>query len=333
MSDKSKKAGKKYYKSLSESIAHMDRTEKMDDNYLLKPELQHLNISKYSKDVESKVRSMKEEHESYYKRKMPSNWKPYLDGLITFSATMTDDIKKYGREHLYKVVNDFLVEEFGDGLFGVSLHMDETTPHIHFHTVNYNTKEHKAYSAFMEKEIKDNNGSNPLQDRFADFLKSNIDGFEYKRGLTHSIKDYHNKRKYQQDHINKQDQVISQLESEIQNQQNELTMADEHIKQQEEMIKEKEQVIMDYEEKITSMSDEFDKAEKLLEESKDVLHNTIQDIVDELEKLGREEDGWQFMKLVKRYTNKDNKVKLNKLISKWDRALFDSLPKSSSKPR
>jgi len=316
MADKPKKAGKKYYKSLNQAIAHCNRTEKMDENYLIRPELQHLNIVNYQ-NPEGMVEEVLREHQEFYKRKLPKNWKPYIDGLITFSDTMFDDLKKYGRVKMNEVVHDFLKSEFGDNLIGMALHVDETTPHFHFQSINYNTKAHKAYSAFMEKEIKENNGSNPLQDRLADYLKANIEDFEYVRGQTMSIKDYHNKRKFQHDHINKLESEIENNKSIIEEQKNEIDSKNEAISR---MKKE----FIDMENQMISASNEAKAALTFAKEAKAEHAETIETIVKELTELERIQDSHKFISLVQRYTKNDNKQKLTKLITKWNNALFQT---------
>jgi hypothetical protein len=313
MGDKPKKAGKKYYKSLNQAIAHCDRSEKMDANYLIRPELQHLNIVNYQ-NPEGMVEEVLQEHQDFYKRKLPKNWKPYIDGLITFSDTMFDDLKKYGREKMNEVAHDFLKSEFGDNLIGMALHVDETTPHFHFHAINYNTKEHKAYSAFMEKEIKENNGSNPLQDRLADYFKANIDDFEYVRGQAMSIKDYHNKRKFQHDHIEQQAKVIDAQNNKI----------DEQLETIKRLESEKDDAIAKKKEfRQMALSTEL-KLKKLKEDYAEVVkghYEQITDIVDTLVELGREKDGGKFLRLINRYVRSEDVARIDKLITKWNGAL------------
>ena len=309
LSDTSRKSGKKYYKSISESIAHMNRTESMDSDYLMRPEKQNQNIDGYiEKDLKDMVDEVLSKHQKHYHRKMPKNWKPYIDGLITFSATMQKDIDRFGTQNLFNSIKSFLADEFGkNNVIGLALHMDETTPHLHFTAINYDEKIKKAYSANMEAQIKANKGMNPLQDRLADHLKKTINGFDYVRGETYSIKDYHTKRKYQQDHIDKQEETINKQEETIKSQERKILILESSTDKMEER-----------------MIDAFNQAEMALEHAEQIKEEKtelIKSIVSQLIELGKEKDSSKFMRLVQRYTNNENNQKLDNLIQKWSNAL------------
>ncbi len=223
-----KKSGRKYYKSLDETLAHCDRTEKMDENYLLRPEQQNLNI------VEVKnILGMKEEVYRDYKefngRKMPTNWIPYINGVITFSSSMQDDINKYGREKMHTAIKGFLKSEFGDIIIGVSLHMDETTPHCRFQAINYIKDKHKTFSSDMNVEIrKDKNRKNLLQDRLADYLAEHMERFDYVRGQAKTTKEYHGERKAQHNHLENLKLKLLETEAKLEDREKQLKLLEEN---------------------------------------------------------------------------------------------------------
>ncbi len=227
MGDKPKKSGRKYYKSLDETLAHCDRTEKMDENYLLRPEQQNLNIVEV-KNILGMKGEVYRDYKEFNGRKMPTNWRPYINGMITFSSTMQEDINKYGREKMHEVMKEFLKIEFGENIFGVSLHMDETTPHWHFQAVNYIKDKHKAYSTNMHVEIKKNKGKNLLQDRLADYLAKHIDGFEYIRGQAKTTKEYHEQRKAQHDHLEGLKLKLLETEAKLEDREKQLKLLEEN---------------------------------------------------------------------------------------------------------
>lgn len=295
-----RKVGKKTYKSFSSMLAHNNRTEEMDDDYLLNPEYQHQNICEYKYESEAELQPllarMNSDYKDYHKRKIPSNTLPLIDGLITFSQSMRQDVEIYGIDKMSNAVKEFLDLEFGGGeIIGFIYHADETTPHWGFSALNYNFDTHKTYSKTMEKAIGESEfRQNDLQDRLAEFLKLKIPNFEYKRGKINSIKKYHSDRAKQQ----------------------------EHIKQQSSQIQEQEELIKSQESKIQEQ-------DELIEKLSARTQNIITSIVKDLTELGRKSDGDSFLKKVRRYAGSDNKHRMDNLINKYQNALTKIKSKST----
>lgn len=301
---KGKRSGKIYYKSLSENIAHNTRREKMDKNYLLRPELSHKNMYHYphsKEEMMDKWENVRSKYKNHYKRRMPSNSKPFIEGLLTFSATMQQDIAKYGRKEMINTVWRFLREEFSeDGVLGISLHMDETTPHIHFTVINWKESANKAYSSWMSNEIgKDK--SNLLQDRMADWFKSHIDDWDYQRGEIHHIKEYHDKRKAQQDHLKRQEREIAQKDKLIRD------MEDEIDKMNTELHNKRREV--------ASLVSEISKMDSELSEQAEQIINDLTNLYEDTE------TNQGFLNKLNRYVRSENKQRLEKLIDKYQNAL------------
>jgi DNA repair exonuclease SbcCD ATPase subunit len=220
MGDKTVKVGKQTYRSFTSMRGHIDRTEKMSEGYLINEEFKHLNIYEDylgdNSNLEHHKARIAQLYRDTYRRKLPKNTQPYVDGLITFSTSMQEDIKDWGREALFKAIKGFLEREFGptqgedQAVLNLALHMDETTPHFHFTALNWDRRVNRTYSSAMSKALKDPNNptrKSDLQDRLADWLKDWSDGqpiqkeWDYGRGENVNIKTYHSKRKAQAEHL------------------------------------------------------------------------------------------------------------------------------------
>ena len=303
------------YKGLKSQTAHNQRTETMEDDYLINPEYEHLNIFHNERDInniQNDWEDVRSDYQEYYKRNMPSNTKPYLDGLITFSKTMFDDMLvdgKLDREEMMEAVKGFLREEFGKTFYNVQLHTGETTPHFHFTTLNYDWDRKLAYSSAMRRDIKSSGKvdgqyqKNELQDRFADYMTKAVKGFDYKRGAVHSIKAYHDKRAGQEKHIKEQAGTIAEHTKTIEDMSEQIVGLNAEIKYNEQHVEQLSAQIDDLEGQADNLSGE--------------VIADIETILADLLELDRMTDGQKFMELVKRYVGSDNQTKLDKLISKW----------------
>lgn len=280
------KSGKRTYKGYKQQRAHNFRKEKMDADYLLKPERSKDNLYYEPMNKESMEKAWiecKEDYQSYYKKKMPSTAKPWIDGLITFTDTMNEDIEKFGIETLTKLTGQFLNKEFSGGLAALSIHMDETTPHLHFTALNYDHKSHTTYASKMRNEIKAKQ-RNELQDRYADWMKSRLYQFDYERGEIHSIKEYHNKRLKQQNHLKAQQKQIEQLTKENQELQEKIELK-------------------------TAIIDKLGKVETEYEDKIEELFNHVYDIFNT-------NDAAKYLTRLVRYVRNDNRPRLINLMDK-----------------
>lgn len=303
MGEKTIKSNGKRYRGLKDQLAHNRRAEKMDEGYLLNPELKDQNIHKlYKSSAHISDRGMKIAHDYKQKhnRKMPSNLKPYIDGLITFSRTMGKDIKRFGREKMFDEVKQFLRDE-GFDLIGLDLHMDETTPHFHFSAMNWHEPTRQAYSSKMRSEIKANDNANPIQDRFAEHLSNTIDGFDYVRGEPRNIKEYHDKRAAQQAHLKTQQEDIAKLKVE----RDKILEDNQALKNQ-----------------LTEANEQLTTLESSIQEMKDLEaehEKQLADVFSHMYDLLDTGDGNKFLRLLNRYIRNDNKERLVGLMDKFIR--------------
>lgn len=217
-----KNGKKKIYRGLYSQKLHNRRLEEQDPNYLLNKELQEFNIHRDFKtynQIRTRLKETRQDFKDYHKRKIHSKRKPFINGLITFSNSILEDLKLYkrkNRELLFEVITNFLKEENGENnLISLDLHMEETTPHFHYSCINYDNKKHITYSSKIERDIKANNGVNLQQDRLEKYLKEHIEDFNYKRGKKLNRHSYLEQRSKNHNHIKDQEQRLGDLEDRI----------------------------------------------------------------------------------------------------------------------
>ena len=298
----------KTYRGLKSQINHNNRTEKMDDNYLVRPENtkdnQHLLVKDLDNTILSWIEEMEQDYFNHYKRKMPKNVKPFINGLITFSETMQEDLEKFGADKMTKTILEFLKQEYGVKVISLDLHLDETTPHFHFQVLNYDFDKHKTHSRILETRLRDKGNEerrNITQDNLASYLQGHIEGFDYKRGKVSGIKQYHNKKKAQQEHLEKQKTQIAELEKKVSALNKDLT---------------------EKEKKILSLQEENDELEQIKEENDEMLKDYIEiinEIIEELYEIKEKEESLTFLQKSLRYIKNENIGKFEALVKKMRR--------------
>jgi hypothetical protein len=193
----------KMFRSFESQQKHNLRIEEMDNFYLLSPEKTkdnfHYDMKKSEngivdwEDLEDDFKKIKDDYQNNnpknrHKRKLPTNTKLILNGLITFSTTMKDDYKNLSKEKLHQHIYNFIKKKYGK-IISFDIHLDETTPHYHFQTFNYCFKNHKTHSRLLEEDLKNTkNRKNESQDELEKYLKENVKGFDYERGIEKGIK-------------------------------------------------------------------------------------------------------------------------------------------------
>jgi len=241
--------------------------------------------------------------------------------LITFTETMQEDINQIGREALFEASKDFIVNEFGkSSLIGVSIHIDETTPHLHFTLINYNYAKKKSISGLLEAELEANGRVNGMQDRYEAFIKSRISGFDYQRGTVHAIKEYHEKRAKQEAHLKSQMDKIKTLEEANKALEETLRFKDTRLSQKEAQIANMEASRSSLNDLIEELGIEAKKAIGVNYELYSKYQDIIEQMVDDMLQLNDDETATHnFLKLVMRYLKKGNAKnpsKLEALITK-----------------
>lgn len=299
---------KKNYRSYVSQYRHNTRLEEFDDDYLVRPHLQQENIEiDHVKDnieiIQQDIERMKKDYKKHdsLNRKMPSNTKPLMNGLITFTDTINKDIEKFGQQKLLETVKEFLIQEYGT-CYSVYSHNDETTFHIHFACLNYDFNTHHTHSQILEHRLRDKENKerrNITQDNLEKFLKDKIKEFDYKRGIVKNSKE--------QKHIN------AALKETIE--ENELK-----IKEQEEQIKllQQQQEIL-----IPRVNELIQRGiiTKELNSNIDVnIYNLGVNLLTDLIN-SENEDIEKFIRNFKRYHNSGKAEELQNLISKWRKGL------------
>ena len=303
------------YRGFYSQINHNTRKEEMDNNYLVNPNLSHLNIHRIIENVEIEVEELIEEvQENYldfYKRKMPSNTKPFINGRIVFSPSMNEDMERFGIDKMINTIQDFLEEEYGN-VISLDCHFDETTKHFHFCALNYDFEKHKTHTRILEERLKDKSNEerrNITQDNLEIYLKNNIEGFDYKRGKIDNIKQYHSKRKEQENHLTNQKIELKGLKEKVE------ILENENIE-----LKEENQNLVDLNENIENEIIDIFK----------IYEDDINELVQELNELNEEMEIKDFYKKMKRYLKSENEKKLKALILKTNKRMNSMKKKKSS---
>lgn len=323
----------KKYRGYKSQIEHNNRTEQMDENYLVRPENTKKNFYWINKnyDTEEKVRELIDktfdDYKKYHKRKMPKNTKPLMQGYISFSETMQQDFVKFGKSKMITAVYNFLRSEYGDNLLTFDLHLDETTPHFHFSLLNYDFKQHRTHSKLLEEALNDK--ANPMrkneqQDRLEAHLKTHINDFDYRRGDIRSIKDYHTKRKAHQRHIERQLVKLKELNK---------SHAKKN-KEQDEIIKKKEAEIKKLDEEFKSATEQYKKQLDGLENMKNTLLSELDEIFSELGEVIMSEQQIQkvnaIQRIFKKHSTNDNLKKMAQQVEKAKK-VTNAIKKASKK--
>lgn len=208
-----KQVGANYYKSFAQQREHDFRKETMTEGYLINPNNENI-FNEYHAETNNQFAehfwiSAKDDYKERWGRAMPQNTKPIISGVISFSSTMQQDAVIYGVKRLNDVVSAFLRMKFGTSLMYSVMHNDETTPHFHFQAINFDFRTHKSFS--------NQTNTSTLQDELADFTKSKISEFEYKRGIPkdESGAEHLEVRKSQLEAIKRNDATIKAQEAEI----------------------------------------------------------------------------------------------------------------------
>lgn len=295
-----RKVGDKYYKSYTQQRDHDLRTELMQDGYLSRSENIGQNINTNFQEIEEKnVKHFwliaRDDYLDRWGRGLPKNTKPIISGLISFSPDMVEDIHTYGKELLNKKVNQFLTDKFGKSCIYNSLQMEEGTPHFQWTMINYDFKTHRTISNTIDTSI--------LQTEIANFLKKEIEGFDYVRGIPKEISHAEHMEVRQSQQIAMKKQEIHITEKEVQIQQLKNAEIDHQRK------------IKNLEEQSFSINKNIEESKKEIQELQDRLTSIIEDIIE----LGEEQKGKTMLSTMKKYVINEKSYKLEQLIKKADR--------------
>jgi hypothetical protein len=311
----------KTYRSFKSQIQHNTRKESMDENYLIRPNETknniHIELDDLDNNVNNLINKMNEDYKEYYKRKIPKNTKNFINGLITFSDSMQEDIKKFGIDVMFNTVKNYLQEEF-DNVITLDLHLDETTPHFHFQVLNYDFKNHKTFSRKLEESLRDKNNierRNYLQDNLQNYLQDNISNFDYSRGKILGIKNYHNKRKNQVEHIKKLEHQEQKYLQELEQ------LKEENLYQK--------KIMQELQSDKKRLQKELNEYEELREESIKELQSIMSDFV-ELGLTYKNKSSIALLKLFDRYYKSKNPEKFNKLFKTIKDKIDNQISKNKS---
>lgn len=288
-------------------MEHDLRVENMEEGYLSKPENIGQNINTVWQDLEEKnVKhfwlTARSDYLDRWGRALPENTRPIISGLISFSETMIEDIHKYGKELLNEKVNQFLIKKFGRSMVYNTLQCEEKTPHFQLLLLNYNFDTHRSISNTIDTE--------KLQDEIADFLKKEIENFDYVRGVPKEVShaEHLEVRQAQQIEMKKQEKQISGLNEEVE----ELEQSKLIYEQQIQELQNKNIELKDQQE---VMSTNIKEAKSEIQELEERLTSIIDDII----QIGEESKGNSMLKTMKKYVAGEKSHKLEQLIKKANR--------------
>jgi hypothetical protein len=307
--------GGKTYKSIVEQISHDYRTEKIDSGYLTNPkntnvyqshnELRNDNNTLDIENVKDNIHKLFDKVKQDYKennnnRSWQKKTKPFLTGVISFSSGFMLDIEE--SKIFNQKLNQFIQETFSQKLTCV-LHRDEKSLHFHFTIFNYDFKTHKT--------IGRNINTSELQDKLFDFLN--------KQDLTYGHKRGESKKLTNAKHL----EIMEGKKIELDNQSKIIENQKEDIKELENINKKQKNIMEELSSDIKSMREynqnlENDKY-KLIEEGKKIkneLYEELQNICEDIIKMGEEDKGQGILKTAQNYFNKDQDTRFNKLFKK-----------------
>jgi len=206
-------------------------------------------LKDYSKD-------RREHNKLFYEetnRNLRNRNSTWLSGVFTFSEKIHQDLgTKYSQEELIKIgleaAHD-LSKHLGTELKYLTLHMDEKTPHFHFHMKNYNQDIKKS----IRYKFRDTPAGEKLQDL----------GFKYfsqlgmHRGISKKFTNINNKET-QQYHEEKLQDIKDKIDTEI----SRLETLRKNVKDLELSTEEKRQLRKDYSSKIKEQKKELSQVKK-----------------------------------------------------------------------
>ena len=99
------------------------------------------------------IKSVIDDAHQHNKRAIQKRTNLELSGIITFSDTMRKDYENNPDEFLRKSIEllQAFEREHNTKIINSSIHLDETTPHIHFSFINYDFKKHRTLKRTMDR--------------------------------------------------------------------------------------------------------------------------------------------------------------------------------------
>ena len=165
----------KYFKSYKQQMEHDFRIEKMDSNYLKRPNEKNKYHSFQSEkvgDIINQWEKIKSNHKKKKGKSIQKQTKEVISGLISFSKDF--DLSEEDRIKQFEIVKQFVKEEFDYPIYCVQ-HNDEKALHYQFCFLNYDNKTNRP----LAKQI----NTFDLQDKVFDYLKKyNVD-YGHSRGI------------------------------------------------------------------------------------------------------------------------------------------------------
>ncbi|WP_323591219.1 plasmid recombination protein [Aliarcobacter butzleri] len=210
----------KIYTSFKHNLRHTQSSKSQSndnpnyivyDNKFIKLDNQNKKIyfDKISKEYQKDRLEHNEKFKAHYKRNLRPTQGSWMEGVFTFSDQIKVDLENKNFTTLeltriaFNAANE-ISKIYGGELKSLILHMDETTPHFHYHIKNFDEKGMSLFNQNKNKNFLSN-----LQDI----------GFKYfgKLGMNRGIKkeisgiNYKKASKYLEETISKQKQDINDL--------------------------------------------------------------------------------------------------------------------------
>ncbi len=172
-------SGNRYYKSYKQQMEHDFRIEKMDNNYLSRPNEKNKQYSFLGEDLQTIINQwedIKSNHKRVKKKSIQKQTKEVISGLITFSKDF--DLSELERQRQFDIVRGFIQKEFDHPIYVVQ-HNDEKSLHYHFSVLNYENDTNRP----LAKQI----NTSKLQDKVFDYLKEHNVDYGHNRGISKTI--------------------------------------------------------------------------------------------------------------------------------------------------
>lgn len=286
--NKGTKLGNKYFKSYKEQYEHDYRIEKMDQDYLKRPNETNKDY-KFIKNIDAaNVNQYWEKLRTAHKKKVNKNiqtqTKPTLNFLLSFSKDF--DLSIEDREKQFQSVKRFIENNFSFPIYLIQ-HNDEKALHYSFSIFNYCKKTNRP----LAKQI----NTSKLQDLIAEHLKADNQDYGHIRGEAKTIS-----RKEHKSILSAKNEEMEQV-----------------IKEKEELIEQMKNKIKSQEQIISQKEDLIQQLNKSYNNTKAEMITEISSMYDDIIELYKEEDINKFIKMTKRYFKNDKQDKLNKFMDKW----------------
>jgi len=281
--EKSFRSNNRYFKSYKQQMEHDFRIEKMDSNYLSRPNEKNKFHSFRKEQIQSVINDwedIKSNHKKVKGKSIQKQTKEVISGLITFSKDF--DLSELERQRQFDIVKGWIEKEFDYPIYVVQ-HNDEKSLHYHFCILNYDKKTNRP----LAKQI----NTSKLQDKVFDYLKEHNVDYGHTRGISKTISLKEHK-----------------------------TIMEGKVKEQEEKVKNLETNINKLTKEKIDLKNQIEKLRELSSEYEVEIEGILKDFIDlGLSYKGKSNN--ELVSMFKRYLSRDTLEKANRLKEKLEKQL------------